>query len=627
MSGSSAMSRFVIFFQIVLAVAWLGWVPSKSGTTDPDETSKMTRIPELTRTAHIISRKEDLAVGWPQFRGPSMLATDLSANVPINWNDDQRLRWKTDVINDVKTRGASSPIVYGNRVYLTAFSGCGTSQQNRGNIADLKHHVICLDKLTGKTIWRRTIQGSYANRRLSEKAFGHGYASSTPLIEGNRLFAFFGVSGVFAFDLDGKLLWQTDVGTKSDEFGSSVSLSAYQDLLMVNASIEDETLYALDKTTGIAVWKMDGVIKSWSTPLVAETNAGEFELILNQQDFVRGLDPHTGEELWRCEGIHDYVVATPIAVDGVCYVTGGQHHQCMAIQLGGRGDVTGTHKIWQIRKGSNASSPVYHDGVLYTIATNGILHLIDAINGNILKRVRTGASKQILASATILGEYMFIPTQYRGVVVMNIPEECHIVAKNQLTDDDLPLQASIAVSDNNLYLRTDDHIYCVGHSGDSTAPVAQHDSTTQTSIIIPASNFEFDNKTLNKRVFYRCLVTEPQEILDFMLIPYKSVITPKQTAKSTEFILANHQLFIDFRQQCVGLRWEFMQGRIDVEKFATELGKIEDQTLQHNLLVRTFIKDMFSEEQMDQHLLEAGFSRKKPKSFCPVANQPSVARQ
>jgi hypothetical protein len=112
-----------------------------------------------------------------------------------------------------------------------------------------------------------------------------------------------------------------------------------------------------------------------------------------------------------------------------------------------------------------------------------------------------------------------------------------------------------------------------------------------------------------------------------MLIPYKSVITPKQTAKSTEFILANHQLFIDFRQQCVGLRWEFMQGRIDVEKFATELGKIEDQTLQHNLLVRTFIKDMFSEEQMDQHLLEAGFSRKKPKSFCPVANQPSVARQ
>ena len=142
------------------------------------------------------SAKGDAAINWTQFRGPSMLGVNTSATVPIEWNNDQGVVWKTDIIEDVKTRGSSSPVVFGDRVYLTAFSGCGTSNQDRENISALKHHVICFDKYSGKRIWQRTIQGSNAIKRLSEHAMGHGYASSTPETPKNVYSLFPSISGV-----------------------------------------------------------------------------------------------------------------------------------------------------------------------------------------------------------------------------------------------------------------------------------------------------------------------------------------------------------------------------------------------------------------------------------------------
>jgi outer membrane protein assembly factor BamB len=615
------MSRVLAFLTVVLTVVFLGCRDSETGAIKDGAAYTKPLMPvedsELTDEGLTSSKSSsdpvDSATNWTQFRGPSMLATSPFATVATSWSEDHGIAWKTEIIVGVKTRGASSPVVLGDRVYLTAFSGCGTSSQDREDISELKHHVICFDKYSGKRIWHRTIQGSNAIKRLSEHALGHGYASSTPLIDGNRLYTFFGVSGVFAFDLDGEFLWQTNVGTHSQDFGSSASLAVFEDLLYVNASVENETLYALDKSTGNAVWKLDGVIQSWSTPVVAKTRDGDDELIVNHQDMVRGLDPRTGEELWNCDGIDDYVVATPIVVDGICYVSGGQHHEAMAIKLGGRGDVTDTHKIWRIRKGSNVSSPVYHEDTLYLIATNGILQLIEAGTGKIIHRQRMGNAKEILASPTILGDHMFVPTQHKGVVVMSILDDCQIIARNTFGGDDNPLQASIAVSENLLFLRTDGHIYCVGQAVESMEPVATLESSTEREIVIPKHKYDIDDKTNRPKAFIRALVTEPDAILDFMLIPYKSVITPKQTAKSTEFILANHQTFIDLRQRYLDLTWEYTKGNKTESEYVADLAVIEDLAMKQNYMVRKYIKDMFTEEQMDQHYRDAGIVRKKRK--------------
>lgn len=555
---------------------------------------------------------EDGPPGWAQFRGPSMLATNAQASVPIGWDPDTDFLWKSEVLDGVDCRGASSPLVVGGRIYLTAYSGCGTSQQNRGKLADLKHHVICRDQQSGKQIWQRTIQGGPANQRLSEHAFGHGFASSTPLVSGNRLFAFFGTTGVFAFDLDGELLWQIQVGSGVQDFGSSASLTGHNGMLFVNASVEDETLFAIDQSTGQAIWKRDDVIQSWSTPVVAKVDDG-YELILSQENWVFGLDPLTGVELWRCQGIEDYVVATPIVVDSIGYFTGGRQHQTMAIRLGGRGDVSATHKLWQIRKGSNVCSLSHYDGVLYAIATNGILQPIDSATGKLLSRQRLGNSKQVLASPTIAGDHMFVPTQTKGVVVVDILDQGEVVAGNDLFDDEA-FVASMAAGNRSLFLRSDRHLYRIGQSNASPQSVAAPPAIEDRDVIQPNRDIGLDPDTNRPKAFVRCLVTDPDAILDFMLVPYQSVITPAQTEKSTEYILSNHQYFIDLRRRFDDLRWDYLQGKLEEQEYADSIAEIEELTLQHNLKIRGFIKSMFSESQMDQHLREAGITPVKPGS-------------
>lgn len=633
------MIRPQSFWIALLCVTLMGCQPTERKTTKKNEPGRpvkssfaKTPIVELTQpstttaapaTTRPATPQEDTPFSkvnrdpshqdWAQFRGPNMDGSNRSATVPIRWNSGQGIIWKTEVIEGTTSRGASSPIVVGDRLFITAFTGCGTKPSNRNNTADLQHHVICLDKHTGQQIWKRTIKGSYANRRLSEHAYGHGYASNTPVVHDDRLFTFFGISGVFAFDLDGNFLWQTDVGSKYHDFGSSASLNVFEDLVLVNASVESQALYALNTSTGHAVWKLDGVNESWCAPVVGQDADGNPELVINHKNTINGLNPRTGEILWQCVGVQDYTVATPIIVDDVCYITGGKNHQCMAVRLGGRGDVTETHKLWEVSGGSNVSSPIYHDGSIYVIATNNIMRCIDAETGKLNFRKRFGANKQVLASPSVFGDHLFVPTQFKGVVVMDLNDNCEIVSNNAIVDDGVSLQASIAEDDNRLYLRTDNFVYCVGESTSVTHTSGRPWVTSQDAIIIPKPKPDIDEKTGRPKAFYRCLVTKEQEILDFMLIPYKSVITEEQTEKSTKFILENHQPFIDLRKEYLDLRWAHMSGQKSDQEFATELADLENRTMQHNYKVRKFIKDMFSKEQMDQHLREAGIIRQKPK--------------
>ena len=198
---------------------------------------------------------------------------------------------------------------------------------------------------------------------------------------------------------------------------------------------------------------------------------GNPEMIVSSKNVVAGYDPDDGRQLWHCAGIQDYVVSVPVIVDGICYLTGGKTKQTMAIRLGGRGDVTETHKLWEIGKiGSNVSSPVFRDGRLYIFHDSGVLQILDAETGELIKRQRTATRARPFASPLLAGNYLYMPFQDAGIAVFAADETCEEVAVNEGLDD-LPLMASIVPSGDCFYYRNDKYLYCVGSDKKPTAVI------------------------------------------------------------------------------------------------------------------------------------------------------------
>ena len=192
-------------------------------------------------------------------------------------------------------------------------------------MADLKRHLVCVDRTTGKIRWTKHFDPVLPEHKYVGEGSYHGYSSSTPTSDGERLYVFFGKSGVFCFDLDGNEQWHTSVGTKTHRWGSATSPVLYKNLLIVNASVESNSIVALDKMTGKEVWRATGIDRAWNTPLLTTVPSKEPELVVNVQDRMLAFNPDTGKELWNAEGIHRYVCPSAVAHDGVIYAIGGGH--------------------------------------------------------------------------------------------------------------------------------------------------------------------------------------------------------------------------------------------------------------------------------------------------------------
>ncbi len=393
---------------------------------------------------------------WPQFRGPNGNATSTKP-VPLQWGDEQNLAWKTQLPG----RGASSPVIWGDRIFLTAFTGYGASAESPGNKSDLKLHVLAIDRNAGEIVWDKSFAANEHTQDFGKRVADHGYATSTPVTDGKAVYAFFGVNGVAAYDWGGDLMWRADVGTKTAGFGSASSPVVFGDLLIVNASIESQTVFAFDKATGNEVWKIEDVARAWTSACVAETSTGDHELVINQKDILRGFDPKTGKQLWSCEGIHDYVVPVPVFHGGVVYCLGGRQNRALAVKLGGRGGITKTHKLWEVNIGANVTSPVYMDGRLHWASDKGIQVCLDATTGATLSRERLPAKGRIYASVIRAGSHLYVSTRDQGVIVLKAQPEYVEIAQNRFESDKTLLNASPAALGGQLYLRTDAFLYCI----------------------------------------------------------------------------------------------------------------------------------------------------------------------
>jgi outer membrane protein assembly factor BamB len=404
----------------------------------------------------LLAALASVGADWLQFRGPGGAGISGDAGLPTAWSSKDNIIWRTKLPGP----GTSSPIVVGKRIYLTCYSGYGL-QPGEGEMDQLMRHLVCIDRSTGNVVWTKDFkpvlpESQYKAGNDSQ----HGYSSSTPASDGQRLYVFFGKSGLYCLDLDGKEIWHTDVGNRATGWGSSNSPVLYQDLVIVNASVESGSLVGFDKNTGKEKWQAKGIRSSWNTPVLVTVPGGGTELVVSESSAVIGFDPANGKELWRVTGFRGYVCPSVVADKDVVYVI---RDEALAIRAGGRGDVTDSHVLWRGKYGSKVSSPVYYDGRLYCSAGNMLC--LDAATGKEIYRSRLSGQASFYASALLVDGKIYCVNRSSGTNVVATGPTFKELSYNKFEDDNSRSNASPIAHDGNLLMRTDRYLYCIGKKG------------------------------------------------------------------------------------------------------------------------------------------------------------------
>ncbi|MCA8997650.1 MAG: PQQ-binding-like beta-propeller repeat protein [Planctomycetaceae bacterium] len=394
---------------------------------------------------------------WSAFRGPTGMGISTATNLPTEWSHDNHIVWKTPLPGP----GASSPVVWGDRAYLTCYTGYFVPDHPGGSLNDLKRHLLAIDLTTGELLWDKAIAAKLPEE---EQIRDHGFAANTPVVNADRVYAFFGKSGVYAFDHAGSEIWHADVGDGTSGWGTAASPVLWQDLLIVNASVESESLIALNKETGEQVWRTGGINEAWNTPVVSKSADEEVEVVVATHGKLKAFSPADGLPQWTCDtDITWYMVPSLVGEGGYLYSLGGRSGiSSLAVKTGGKGDITASHRQWTSMKGSNVSSPVLSDGHLYWIHDqHGIAYCADAKTGEIRYEERMPRSGQVYSSALLGDGKIYYLTRTGKTFVVAATPEFQLVATNNL-DDGSQFNGSIAVAGTRLLIRSDHFLYCIG---------------------------------------------------------------------------------------------------------------------------------------------------------------------
>jgi len=415
---------------------------------------------------------------WPQWRGPSGQGVSEEKNLPTSWNTVSNIKWKVAIDG----RSHSSPIVWGNRVFLTtAVEGSvvqgakavkhtlegGKEFLHPDSVgADKKHtfKVVCIDRDSGKIVWQSTAwEGTpYDNRHRKSS-----YAASTPATDGKLVYAFFGTEGLYAYDFKGKLAWKADLGKLGTVgMGTGTSPILFDNLVIVQADEENgeaSFIVAVDKNTGKEAWRTPRKVQvSWSTPLLVRTSK-RAELIASGTESVIAYDPATGKELWRHKGVESNAIPSPVANNDMVFLVAGFPAKiAMAIKLGQSGDLTGTPNVpWTYAKGTAyVPSPILYGDYLYLTTDRGILTCIDA---------KTGEVKYEGGRIPIPATFTASPVAFEGKILMTSEDGDTFIVKAGPQHEILgtnsvgePVYASPAIADGRIFIRGEKNLYCIG---------------------------------------------------------------------------------------------------------------------------------------------------------------------
>ena len=405
------------------------------------------------------------SANWPRFRGPqgsgaAAVSDSAQSHVPVHWSDEENVLWRYPMPGP----GSSSPIVQGNRVYVTCYTGYG-ERDGEGSPRQLERHVLCLDLTTGLLLWEYTVPQTSSIPTWDSFLTRHGYASASVVAAGETVYAFFDTAGAVALDAEGQQKWlqKSAAGQKTHIWGSASSPLVHDGMLLLTAGPESGAMVALSVKDGSVVWTGPGVEECWGTPVIIDGPGDHDQLILSMKGRIVAFDSFTGRELWSCRGIDDYICPSVVAGDGVVYAIGGRKGRAIAVRTGGKGDVTDSHVLWTADFGSNVPSPVLHEGRLMWVGDDGIAYCLDAATGALLGRRRTGADS-VYASAVTAGGALYIVSQQRGTFVLKADKDLSEVARNRFRSDRSVFNATPAVLTDRLLLRSNEYVYCVGTS-------------------------------------------------------------------------------------------------------------------------------------------------------------------
>jgi len=409
---------------------------------------------------------------WPRFRGPngSGIAAD-DKPVPTRFGEGENLRWKVTLPG----AGVSCPIVVGERVFVTAYSGYDGSG---GTQVDLVRHLVCLDARTGDVVWKRDIEAVLPEDPWSGMGVpAHGYASHTPASDGQRVYAFFGKSGVKAFDLDGKALWERSVGTDSDprRWGSSSSPIVVDGVVVVVAGPERRAIVGLDAATGEERWaaESESLASVWGTPVTAPGQGGGTDVVVGTPGELWGINPATGKLRWYAAAVGEDGFNTSAVVDGdgVAYCIEGRSGGSIAVRTGGKGDVSDTHVVWSGRDANRFGTPLVHDGRVWFVA-NRIVNCLDAKTGERRFQSRLpsaggggrGRGGDYASPVAADGKVFYVSSDGE-IHVLKETDELESLAVNKLGTDGETFAATPAIADGAIFVRSDRHLWCFSEGG------------------------------------------------------------------------------------------------------------------------------------------------------------------
>lgn len=410
------------------------------------------------------------AEDWARFRGPNGSGIS-SSSLPLSWTPTANIAWKSELPGP----GVSSPIIVGDRLFVTCYSGYGLDRSKPGEIEKLKRHLLCFDAKSGKKLWQKDVPAALPEDPYSGIGVtAHGYASHTPVSDGESVFVFFGKSGAFAYDLDGKQLWQAELGKESDPWawGSSSSPIVYEDLLIVTASAESQSVVALDKKSGKEVWRQQaaGLDGMWGTPTLVKIDDKRTDLVLSVPKEMWGLNPSNGKLVWYSDATGaDQSHSSAIAVGDKVVAFTGRGGGSVAVRAGGKGNVTESNVLWTGRDSDRFASPVAYNDNIYLVA-NGMITSINGKTGEKITQVRLtgglpggggGFGSADYASPVIAGDKLYYTKGTGETFVFDLAGELKQVSVNLVTTDKESFGGSPAISNGNLYVRSDKYLYCV----------------------------------------------------------------------------------------------------------------------------------------------------------------------
>jgi outer membrane protein assembly factor BamB len=416
---------------------------------------------------------------WPQWRGPDGLALSQATSYAEEWGPDKNVAWKAPVPG----RGHSSPVVWGDRIFLTtSIEGISAPPGHKPPVhPDFNHKdgylhpdsvgsdklhalkVLAFDTKTGRKLWEHT---PYDGVMYDDRHRKNTYASPTMATDGKLVYAFFESAGLYAYTLDGKLVWSKSLGGIAKAgLGPGTSPILFEGLLILLCDQEmgrGSFIVALDKTNGDEVWRAErSSRRSWATPLIIRT-PDRVELVTSAAERVISYDPRTGKELWRANGVQSHPIPSAVAGDGLVFLSAGsQAKRALAIRLGGAGDLTDSPSIvWRYDKGTAyVPSPIVLGKYLYLMTDKGLITCLDAKTGSMVyEGGRPPVPATFTASLVGYGDRLLMTSEDGDTFVIRAGPTHEIIRTNPIGE---PVYASLALAGGTIYIRGEQNLFAV----------------------------------------------------------------------------------------------------------------------------------------------------------------------